>query len=214
MRPLADVAVDCTGGGPGSTIAGTKPCEALHHRPGRAANDRHQVSGSEREMPHRRAVDLARAVDRTGGSAITIAGREPGQCSSSQPRPVRKRSPQVSSSKREMPYRRAVDETARGGCKVYRTILLSHRRSIDDAGQSQQPRTVRPEHCPYCCPQALSHSTPLNQRRQPSPDGEAAPDACGEFSQVEKLRSKLRHTRAQSYRRRWRTKAGSRARAV
>ncbi|WP_247316450.1 hypothetical protein, partial [Bradyrhizobium sp. 141] len=29
MRPLADVAVDCTGGGSGITIAGTKPGREL-----------------------------------------------------------------------------------------------------------------------------------------------------------------------------------------
>lgn len=117
-------------------------------------------------------ADAVRAVDCTGGgSGITITRTKPAEALHHRPPGAPNNRRQVSSSEREMPYRRAVDETARGDCKLSTTILsFSHGRSTDDAGQSQQPRTVQPRNCTYCSPQGLLHSTPLNLTGRPSPE--------------------------------------------
>jgi hypothetical protein len=57
------------------------------------------------------------------GSATTIAGTKPDFCPTALSGSVQNDRRQFSKSEREMPYRRAVDEIARGVCMLSRTIL-------------------------------------------------------------------------------------------
>jgi hypothetical protein len=57
------------------------------------------------------------------GSTTTIAGTKPDLCPAAPPGSAQNERRQFSKSEREMPYRRAVDEIARGVCMLSRTIL-------------------------------------------------------------------------------------------
>jgi hypothetical protein len=63
------------------------------------------------------------AAVKATGSATTIAGTKPDFCPTTPSGPVQNDRRQFSNSEREMPYRRAVDEIARGVCRLSRTIL-------------------------------------------------------------------------------------------
>lgn len=96
-------------------------------------------------------VTLVSAADGIG-SATTIAGTKPDLGPEALSGSVQNDRRQFSKSEREMPYRRAVEEIARGLCMLSRTILSFSSPSSVDVGRFRQLPAVQLEYCTYRCP--------------------------------------------------------------